>query len=340
MRFVWRYRDISYFVQRGALGHFRGRGALPHLLFQYPAIVVLTVALSTQLACAGSPDGAPPGGTALSSLPDLKLASWNAATATDKVLAHPKKQRRARWRTTFGSERRDRAKAAAGALGIDADVLLIQGARNIHRLRRLLPARHWRLILSKDYRRALSRLSRLPDDLAAYDIANVDGLTDRPISAIAVRYQRRIRVRAVKQLAGIAEPDAAAAHEKASPGGAVAVQLRIGRKTVWLVSAHARRGCQDDIARCLAGAEKGWRAALGAGKRPVIAGIATIERSGTQSDSGEHVRGDAGCAQSLYALLSQGGAKGGSVLPVASDAPSGKASLGCLSLANLPHGPP
>lgn len=339
MRFVWRYRDISYSLQRGALGHFRGRGALPFLLFQYPAVAVLTVALSTQLACAGSPDAAPPGGTSLSSLPELKLASWKAATATDKILAHLKKKRRARWRTTFGSERRDRAKASTGALGINADVLLIQGARNIHRLRRLLPARHWRLILSQDYMRALSRLSRLPDDLAAYDIANVDGLTDRPITAIAVRYQRRLRVRAVKQLAGIAEPDAAAAHEKASPG-AVAVQLQIGRKTVWLVSAHARHGCQDDIARCLTGAEKGWRTALGAGKRPVIAGIATFERNGAQADSSEDLRGDVTCAQSLYALLSQGGAKGGSVLPVASSPYSGKTSLGCLSIGNLPQGLP
>ena len=258
----------------------------------------------------------------------LSIATWDVSTASDTVFDRRKAVERPRWRTTFGSERRDRARTETSSLGVDADVLLIQGLRNIHQLRRLLPARTWRLVLSKDYVHALPRLGRLPDDLRAYDVAHVGRISERPLTAIAVRYQRGVRIRAVKHLATPAKADRPV-NRSGLQSEAVAVKLNVKGKAVWLISAPSAGDCDGLQENCLAASAQIWRRKIASKLQRLVIGTASGKISGPLGDQPDD--GKPACPQRLLWLQ----VDGGQIAPLKAIG-TAKPKYGCLLQARLP----
>lgn len=129
------------------------------------------------LATAAPVPPAPPPGP-------LKVLSWNVATSPYAAAMRQIKSAPASWRTSFGSERRTLpAPQLPDASLIDADVVLLQGVTNPRALRRIFPARRWRLILT---RRALENLPKGSMFTAAVSSIETE--------AIAVRFREGVRI--------------------------------------------------------------------------------------------------------------------------------------------------
>jgi hypothetical protein len=178
----------------------------------------------------------------------LKIMSWNVATSPYAIAMRKIKSSAPAWRTSFGSERRtiDAPPPPQSAL-IDADVVLLQGITNPRALRRLFPARNWRLIFS---RRALETLPK--GSVFTAPVSSVE------VEAVAIRFRDGLRVlnrgQDIDDLpsaspesatpASVMVPAAAAIQppvNPASPGLAVKVIDR-GR-TLWLASIALENAC-------------------------------------------------------------------------------------------------
>jgi hypothetical protein len=174
--------------------------------------------------------------------------SWNVATSPYAIAMRKIKSSAPAWRTSFGSERRtiDAPPPPQSAL-IDADVVLLQGITNPRALRRLFPARNWRLIFS---RRALETLPK--GSVFTAPVSSVE------VEAVAIRFRDGLRVlnrgQDIDDLpsaspesatpASVMVPAAAAIQppvNPASPGLAVKVIDR-GR-TLWLASIALENAC-------------------------------------------------------------------------------------------------
>ena len=114
----------------------------------------------------------------------LKIMSWNVASSPYAIAMRNIKSSAPAWRTSFGSERRtiDAPPPPQSAL-IDADVVLLQGITNPRALRRLFPARSWRLIFS---RRALETLPK--GSVFTAPVSSVE------VEAVAIRFRDGLRV--------------------------------------------------------------------------------------------------------------------------------------------------
>jgi hypothetical protein len=237
--------------------------------------------------------------------PPLNVAIWDAATASDRVFAKPAKAKKPRWRTTFGSERRDRSKRGRTRFDIDADVVLIHGVRHIGALRRVFTSRKWRLILSPDFTRRAPRLGRLPADLRAYDIARHDTISAKPLTAIAVRYQRRVRVRGVKSMSALhynSEGVKSEGDEAVSSSRSLAVRLFFKGRQVWVASVPVTAACKNQAEACIAGQRQQWRRRLKGPVLPLIAGLALV----TDRDETDKTAQRLDCEASLFLLAKAG----------------------------------
>ena len=146
------------------------------------------------------------------------------------------------WRTTFGSERVSDDKGQTSGLGIEADVVLLQNVTNLKSLRRAFPPKYWRIIISKQM--------VLSDDPA--DPRSFEAISKSPATAVAVRFQKGVRVAghlhlmelaARSSLAEAAKQSGALELSSAPLVAAIAVRLDLSGRTAWVVSAALDASC-------------------------------------------------------------------------------------------------
>ena len=186
----------------------------------------------------------------------IRIASWNLLDAVGVGIIDRAEPAARTWRNTFGSERRVVAKPKFAGDRLGADVVLLQGVKSVGEVRQLFPARTWKLIVSRQI---------LRDGTSGRFSAStrIDGAGTT--TAIAVRYQRRVRVTGIEHLldlAPVASDDASSSAlqkpaagaqpenvEKASsgpepsPSAGVAVRLSQSGRVFWVVSAALGRDC-------------------------------------------------------------------------------------------------
>lgn len=202
----------------------------------------------------------------------VKVLSWNVGSSPYAIAMRKIKSSPPAWRTSFGSERRTiDAPPPPQADLIDADVVLLQGIINPRALRRLFPARKWRLIFS---RRALETLPK--GSVFTAPVSSVE------VEAVAVRYRDGLRV--VNRAESIADPPPVTpplpastapptppAENAQSPG--LAVQVIDRGRTVWLASVTLDATCGEGQSGCTkSGLFARWRAARHQAREDVIAG--------------------------------------------------------------------
>ncbi len=166
-----------------------------------------------------------------------------------------KKKPKSTWRHTFGAQRRTRRDSLPIDLRkFDADVVLLQGIRSIREARAMLPARDWKLIVSRQILQitdtSLDVRTKLPNDLTT--------------TAIAVRYRTHVRVTGQQHLFTSPVFTDAQAHttssdiketdtDSARASATLAVRLRVGTHNYWLVSQDFAHHCPRSTAtRCAA----------------------------------------------------------------------------------------
>ncbi|MEW5964619.1 MAG: hypothetical protein AB1749_13780 [Pseudomonadota bacterium] len=166
----------------------------------------------------------------------LSVASWNLDTARKAgVVREPKAATRI-WRHTFGAERRGPEKVALDARVLDADVVLLQGVTKIAEARRLLPARTWKLVASR-------QLAERP----AADAGTGPTLA----TAVAVRYRRGLRVTSQQHLGELVAPPVLSQSDATAAGAAgTAVRVLADGKAMWLVSVSLAATCQKAATLC------------------------------------------------------------------------------------------
>lgn len=180
--------------------------------------------------------------------PVLHIATWDITHAEKTIGSQKKKAKAPSWRHTFGAERGDRRQTKLKAFNLDVDIVMLQGAQNIGVVRRMFPARDWKLILSRDYRFVAPRLGRLPDDLSAFDISAQQRTSPKPITAIAVRYQRRLRVRGIEHIGE--RPSGTGPAFAEPPPSAIAVRVNYFGRPAWFVSSRGPGPCAPSQAEC------------------------------------------------------------------------------------------
>lgn len=188
------------------------------------------------------PDAVPdPSAVPVSPAPEpgpLKVLSWNVATSPYAIAMRKIKSAAPSWRTSFGAERRTISPPAAPqAVDFDFDVVLLQGVINPRALRRLFPARRWRLILSPKAMASLPKGSVFTAPVSTTEV-----------EAVAVRYRRGLRIATRTDVASNADPGAMG--EAAPPGLAVKVLDR-GR-TLWFASVDLAASCTEADMPCSA----------------------------------------------------------------------------------------
>lgn len=170
----------------------------------------------------------------------LKIMSWNVGTSPYAMAMRKIKSSTPAWRTSFGAERRTvEAPAAPQASDIDADVVLLQGIINPRAMRRLFPARKWRLMFSPRAVEALPKGSVFTAPVSSVEV-----------EAIAVRYREGLRITGRVEMIG--DPVAA------SPAG-IAVRLAEKGRTVWAASVAMPKSCTPDAPCPASAALLQWR---------------------------------------------------------------------------------
>ncbi len=208
----------------------------------------------------------------------LKIMSWNVASAPYAIAMRKIKAATPSWRTSFGSERRTiEAPMAPQAADIEADIVLLQGITNPRAMRRLFPARKWRLIFS---RRALESLPK--GSVFTAPVSSVE------VEAVAVRYRHGLRiVGRGEQMEAAPAPPAAALSSPATAGAAspgLAVKVLDRGKTLWLASIGT--SCASPPACGDLGTLTHWREArLQSGEATVAGGRLRASPDGVPCDA-------------------------------------------------------
>lgn len=239
--------------------------------------------------------------------PILRIATWDVSQAEKSIFARKKTQKKSSWRHTFGSERQDAKKSRLGVFNLDVDVVLLQGVHNVSALRGIFPTRHWKLILSRDYMNDIPPLSRLPMDLQGFDITAYEHRTDHPVTAIAVRYQRRLRVRAINHVKLDPSENPQGDSSETIPS-ATAVRINYFGSSLWLVSLAMAQTCTDAYAPCpRLKAIKKWHNERG--HQRGIPAIVGTTRTTKKQDKAENIVATPSCGK-LRPLSTQCGTDG------------------------------
>ena len=311
------------------LGQKLHRGARYHA---YLVLAVVALCLASRSSIAEGP-------------PSLQIATWDVSQAEKSIFKRSRKSKKRSWRHTFGAERADRKSSRVGWFNLDVDVVLLQGVRSVRALKRVFPARTWRLILSRDYTKYAPALSRLPADLRLYDIAATERTASHAMTAVAIRYQRRLRVRGVHH---IAVPEKSTADEQSDkradlPSG-TAVRINHYGTTYWLLSLAGIQGCQGHTQDCpLWRAAHAWRKTV---ERPatdyIIAGVSAPEGSDDVDTTATSSSGAGATAPDVEKAEAAADARCGELLPlVGEDKPHAllltpeqrvREKLGCIVL--------
>ncbi|MGI9423370.1 MAG: hypothetical protein ACR2PA_09255, partial [Hyphomicrobiaceae bacterium] len=193
----------------------------------------LVVLVSAPSGLAQSVDYGPP-------IKTLRIAAWNLADQSKSPAGDAGGQAQSkpqRWRNTFGAERRSSNRLAAGASGLNADIIALQGVREIAEVRRLFPARTHNLVLS---RAVLLSLNSSQDSRPA---AAKRSSAKSFVTAIAVRRQPGVRVVGNHHFfveAGGDNPNT----QRLYTG--LAIRLNVSRQPVWVTSVDLTRVCGVD----------------------------------------------------------------------------------------------
>lgn len=179
----------------------------------------------------------------------FRIMSWNVATSPYAIAMRKIKSEPPAWRTSFGAERRTiEAPARPQASDITADIVLLQGVINPRAMRRLFPARQWRLIFSP---RALETLPK--GSVFTAPVSSVE------IEAIAIRYREGWRI------VGRGEPldavDATQPSSALSQTAGLAIRIVDGPRTIGVASATLPIDCRSGQSCEKAAALSRWRAA-------------------------------------------------------------------------------
>lgn len=185
----------------------------------------------------------------------LRIASWSLLDAVGAGVIARKKPVERSWRNTFGSERRIASRPAIAGEKLGADVVLLQGVKSIQEVRQIFPARDWKLILSRQVLR--QNRGRINNDTV------LSG--NRTTTAVAVRYQRGLRVTGFEHLLDLgvipdskgARPEPATTAKKPSRTGpqpaalaGMALRLIYLGTTFWVVSVALPNDCRIDPGKC------------------------------------------------------------------------------------------
>jgi hypothetical protein len=170
--------------------------------------------------------------------PSLRVASWNVSEATQLMAPRRTELARPSWRTTFGSERHTERTQAVEATTLDADAVLLQGVTDVPLLRRLFPARDWRLVVSRQLLLAGNRIDGSPADAAAV----------QPVTAVAVRNRKGLRITGREHLLDLGVPAADTAGP--APAAPTAVRISDGGHEVWVVSVALPEPCSAGAVDC------------------------------------------------------------------------------------------
>lgn len=208
----------------------------------------------------------------------LRIVSWHLddAKAAGALNMLPDPERA--WRHTFGAERRTAPVNTFDAETLEADVVLLQGVRRISDARILFPARHWRLVVSRQM------LAPVLTPRAANRFLLDEVVPGRPATtAIAVRYRRGLRVAGQAHITEVVVPVEAAADQRAprETPAALAVRLLVDRKPLWVVSADLAAACVASIDRACTAFDTltRWRSEQAQAGAVVIGG--TVRKEGS-----------------------------------------------------------
>ena len=209
----------------------------------------------------------------------LAIVSWHLedASKAGAVDIRPEPQRV--WRHTFGAERKSPSRANFDIARLDADVVLLQGLSMLAHARLLFPASQWRVVASRQIIQPM-----LP---GSNSNARWGSAPRPPTTAIAIRYQRSVRVMGIEHIAEVVAPVANATSNTDAASetpAAVAVRLRINGRLVWAVSADLPQACGEPAeaptAACPARAAlESWQAARRPAERVLIGGPNTTPTS-------------------------------------------------------------
>jgi hypothetical protein len=196
----------------------------------------------------------------------LKVLSWNVASSPYAIAMRKIKSATPSWRTSFGSERRTiEAPMAPQAADIDADVVLLQGITNPRAMRRLFPARKWRIVFP---RRALAALPK--GSVFTAPVSSVE------VEAVAIRLRQGLRLvgrddhldaAPVTQALAASPPTDVDAN---APG--VAVKVLDRGKPLWLASISIGGACSAPEPCDATGIVMRWREARLKSGEATIAG--------------------------------------------------------------------
>ena len=142
-----------------------------------------------------------------------------------------------RWRNTFGAERRTQTRPAIGSSGINADVIALQGVRQIADVRRLFPARTYSLLVSR------AVLLSLTSSQSSRPVVSNQSPQHPFVTAIAIRRQPGVRV--VGNHNFVSEPPSGSESDQPFYAG-LAVRLSVSRQPVWVTSVDLTRACGPD----------------------------------------------------------------------------------------------
>lgn len=233
----------------------------------------------------------------------LKIATWNVSKAERHIAKTKPKLTTPGWRHTFGSERHERTPSKPGEFNLDIDIVLLQGVTNASVMRQIFPPRRWKLILSRDFSQQQISLSRLPADLMSYDISGYEYSVKMPVTAVAIRYKRRLRVRGIQHIYPD-NPDINADVERERfdlavpktpvPTSATAVLINYFGASVWVVSARNPGTCPklDETCAPIQTIASWYRSDRPAKKRtmPIIIGITDSANRDQSSDAADQTQ--------------------------------------------------
>lgn len=151
---------------------------------------------------------------------NLRIASWNLSDAAATGVIAREKPVTKSWRNTFGNERRVAAKPTFAGDRLKADVVLLQGVTSIGEVRQIFPANDWKLILSRQLLK-----------LGGGRLNSATAVSGRQtITAVALRYQLRLRMTALEHLDNLAASKPAQA-DAGDERGAAAFATGAGQLT-------------------------------------------------------------------------------------------------------------
>lgn len=206
----------------------------------------------------------------------LTVAILDLATAPD-LLPAPRVVAQPTWRTTFGSERQTLPQPAPNAREIlmsalsEVDAVLIQGVRSARPLRRIFPARYWRIVIAR----------------SAGGASGAASGEAMPATAIAIRARHGLRVtartHALEPMAsmpdGVMNGDRTGLRQDPS---ATAIRLSDRGRSIWLASIALPHACAGEDPPCPTLLRlDGWRQEKRGGGEPALIGGRVSPRTAT-----------------------------------------------------------